>query len=389
MLLPAAYRATFPLRGIELVTPGILARTPIEGVPLPYRFSTQRDFAGGPPRGLEDMGLVAPEDNPDGRYYPEIRFRFDRLGFPNPSDMTTADVLFVGDSFVFATGAVSPAGLQARLRQRTGLAIMNLAVPAIGPLREEWLLNEVGMAREPRAVIWFFFVGNDLSDVLATTKHRQEGVETYADLFPEFSWPRSFVLDFTIKRFSGKFSQSKKWSTLPGFLFEAEDGIRPVWFSPGYLRWMTRTYENLEASRGWRLAREALLRAAGRLRQAGIPLLMVSVPSKPQVYLPLVAKDEDLLLAAASRGSRGLKYGSAEELWQKAIANADQQELLLKRLCERSDIPFLSLTPGLRELGRQGQLGYFSADTHWNDVGQGVAVDPLADWLRETGVWQP
>ena len=40
----------------------------------------------------------------------------------------------------------------------------------------------------------------------------------------------------------------------------------------------------------------------------------------------------------------------------------------------------------LAALAADGKLGYFCADTHWNDVGQRSLVLPIAAKLKELGV---
>ncbi|MEM7349989.1 MAG: SGNH/GDSL hydrolase family protein [Acidobacteriota bacterium] len=383
--LPADYRSTFPLRGIELFNRGVLARTPIDGVPIPYRFGPQQDFYSGPPNGLQALGLVAPRDNPDESRYSNIHFRIDRRGLPNPLEIEAADVLLVGDSFTGGLGALSPAGLQQRLQEATGAPIFNLGIPSIGAQREAWLLREVGLALEPRAVIWFFFGGNDLADARAVERHRQNGINTHADLFPDFAWPRSFVVDLARHKFA-RSSQTTDPAepvdrSMPGFIYPASDGPRPVWFYPAYLREMTRTGESLAADRGWALSRDVLQRIDETLRQRSTRWLVVYVPSKPEVYLSRVAEDPPLAFRMASFGASDPVASSAQEFWQLALERRGQLETLLGNFCAEQGIDFLSLTPYLEQLADAGQLGYFSADSHWNEIGQGAALDPLVEWL--------
>ena len=47
--LPAAYRNTFPARGVEFFEPGLLARTPIDAMPWPL---VPAPFSGDPPADL-------------------------------------------------------------------------------------------------------------------------------------------------------------------------------------------------------------------------------------------------------------------------------------------------------------------------------------------------
>ena len=379
-MLPAWYRSTFPLAGIELFHRGILAETPIQGVPIPYRFGGQGDYRGGPPFGLQAMGLVAAEDNPDFERYPDVHVHYDRWGLTNPKDLESANVLLVGDSFTRAMGALSPPGLQSILQQNTGLTFFNLGIPAIGPRREAWLLENLGLARDPQAVIWFFFGGNDLADAVAVAHHENRGVKTYADLFPDFTWPRSRLIDL-VKKAAVRSKKRKKTTTpMPGFSFAAHDGDRLLWFHPNYLRELTRSRDQLETDPGWRITTQVLTRVATDLARQSIGLLVVYVPSKPHVYLAETREDKTLALRMASFRSQAAA-DSAADFWRLMTENRGHLDTLLGEFCDAQGIAFVSLTEPLTNLARQGKLGYFAADTHWNEVGQSVAVEPLTQWL--------
>ncbi len=378
--LPGWYRSTLPLAGIELFHRGVLAETPIEGVPLPYRFSRRDEFRGGPPHDLQDIGLLAAGDNPDLERYPTIHFRFDRWGLANREDLETADVVLVGDSFVRAMGALTPPGLQRRLQERTGFTVFNLGIPAIGPGRAAWLLEELGLARRPRAVIWFFFGGNDLADAAAVERHRAAGTRTHADLFDWPGLPRSLLLDLAVKAASRPEAPRAPAEPLPGFVFATEDREQPVWFHPEYLRQLARGRERLEVDPGWAVTTRVLARAAADLEQRSIRLLVVYVPSKPEVYLPFVRPDPDLAFRVASIGAAA-PASSAGDFWRLAAKNRGTLESLLEDFCAARGVNFLSLTEPLSDLARGGRLGYLAADTHWNEIGQGAAVEPLAAWL--------
>ncbi len=379
--LPAWYRAGFPVSGIELFYPGVLARTPIEGVPLPYRADRDREMVGRVPRDLEWKGLVAPGDNPDHDLYSDIRFRIDRYGFPNASEMTNADLLLVGDSFAVAAGVLSPEGFQVGLARRLGLTVFNLGIPAIGPAQEEWLLAEVGLTLEPRGVVWLFFGGNDIADSEALADLKNEGVRSYEDRFAGFSPPTSYLLDLTRKSFARKEEDASKPHSLPGFAFETRKGVSwPLWFNPSYLEALTRDRESWQESAGWKEVEEIFSRVSTELAKRDVRLLVVYVPSKAQVYLPHVEKDPALVLETANFGKRDRRTENPEDFLRQAMQNRDSVEHLLRTLCAGQGIQFLSLKSTLDALAADGELGFLSADTHWNEHGQRAAIEPVALW---------
>ena len=92
-------------------------------------------------------------------------FDSDRFGFNNPPDIwegSTVDLVIIGDSF--AQGACVPAGRSAAdIIRRKEPATLNLGIAGSGPLLQLAALKEFAAPRQPAAVIWFFFEGNDLN----------------------------------------------------------------------------------------------------------------------------------------------------------------------------------------------------------------------------------
>lgn len=384
-LIPAGYRQTLPVIGTELMTPGLLGRTPVEGVPLPYGFDHQREMTGRVPSDLESLGMVAPHDNPDAERYPPLSYRTDRFGFLNPREMNRADLLLLGDSFVVATGMFNPPGLQRKLAAATGLEVFNLAVPAIGTIRESWLLEQIGLGLKPAMVIWLFFGGNDLDDVARVEDHRRRGVESYADLYPGRTMPRSLALGFFGHSIHAVLGDESPADTLSGLRFTNGGREESVWFYPAHLRRLARSRKHLVEHSGWSATTEALRGVSSVLKQRQVRLLVVYVPSKAQVLIPHVEHDAALIHRMATF-DRPVK-AEPDTFLRSILARRGELEALLGEFCDDYKIPFQSLTPCLDRLADDGALGYLSADTHWNDAGQEAALPILLPWIlnrRET-----
>jgi len=128
-----------------------------------------------------------------------------------------------------------------------------------------------------------------------------------------------------------------------------------------------------------------LIRISKNLKDHNIELLVVYIPSKPEVYLPYVDKDlklfQDYLTHPKKREYNKQSKMISNRLWRESLENRNNLEKLIEKFCESEQIPYLTLKPQLEELAAQGKLGFFSADTHWNEIGQSTAVQPIAQWL--------
>ncbi len=90
----------------------------------------------------------------------------DEHGFNNPRGLWALDSLQVaalGDSFTHGLCVPAESGYVALIRQRYP-ATLNLGIVGEGPLYELATLREYLPRYRPRAVLWFFYEGNDLSD---------------------------------------------------------------------------------------------------------------------------------------------------------------------------------------------------------------------------------
>jgi len=385
-LLPRSYRERFPMHGIELFHPGILERTPIEGIPLPIVVGS---YSGPPPADLKEMGVAPPDEDADARAFPHVSIPVDALGFPNPRDMERADLVLVGDSFAVAAGALEPEGLQARLARETGLSVFNLGVSAVGPVQEEWLLGEVGFEKHPRAVVWFLYSGNDVSGSLTPYAYKRKGQDTWAEAYADRRVPR-FILPDLVKTLLRPKAAAKESSPLPGFVFRRADGKeQPIWFEPGELLQLSWTREAWEKNLAWRTTRNILQRVQKSCAERGIRFLLVYLPAKAEVHLPFVTADAALAHRTASSILPEPLAQDSETFLGAALEHRRDLERIVEEFCASQGMPFLSATPPLEELAKRGELGFLVTDTHWQSIGQGALLTPLVELLRAEGIVGP
>jgi hypothetical protein len=379
-LLPGWYLQLFPGNGTEFFHPDVFARTPVEGVLLPHRARTHR---GPPPADLVEMGVAPRGVDDDERAFPEILLPVDELGFPNERLSAQADVVIVGDSFGVSAGALRPAGLQALLARATGLSVLNLSLAATGPVHERWLLETCGLPRRPRAVLWLYFSGNDLTTSYEPFLQRRDGHATWADAAPERRKPRLYLWDL-LWRWSRPAAGPRCPAPLPGFARTGSAGR--LWFHPDYLRQLGWSADEWRAHPVWGAVQGELRAARDACARAEAELVLLYLPSKEEVHLPHVERDPALVLRTLMALGEPPPAGTPEEVLERLLANRGAQESVVAEFCARESIAFLSATPWLEALARRGALGYLVTDTHWTPVGQAERLAPLVELLRARGV---
>jgi len=374
--LPDWYRAAYPMQGLEFFRPGILAETPIEGLPLPWIAGA---WEGPPPADLVEHGLVPADVDLDRVRYPRIRLPADARGLPNPEALDRASVLLVGDSFLVAAASQEPPGLARLLAEAIGDTVYDLGVAGVGPQREAWLLEHVGSDLDPDLVLWFFFGGNDLVDARRVRDRIEAGATTYAQDEEYRAPPELRLPDLFLTRIAGS---PPRPVPVPPVHLAGADGPHPFWFLPRHLFMTSMPLATLRGHRGWEPTRLALRESRQAVVARGGKFAVVYLPSKAQVYLPYVEQDAELLYRMLTFDD-AVPEPSPEAQLQQMLAHRGDVEELVRTFCAEEDIPFFSATPILDGLARRGELGYLTCDTHWAPPGQAAVAGPLAEFSLE------
>lgn len=103
-----------------------------------------------------------------------VTYKSDQHGFNNPPhlwDMTPISIVSVGDSFVNGRCVPPDTNFTAVIRKRSPVSL-NLGIDGNGPLTELATLKEYAQVVKPKVVLWFYFEGNDLADLIIESKSR-------------------------------------------------------------------------------------------------------------------------------------------------------------------------------------------------------------------------
>ena len=346
--------------------------------------------------------------------HPSYHFPFvtDADGFRNPeSGSTPIEVAALGDSFT--DGMTLPAELTwpARLARLLGVNVRNYGTAGFGPGQELRVLREYVQARHPRRVVVGFFAGNDLVDA-----ERFESFQRDGGAFPALG--RGWKFKQEIARFDQLYLTSL-YQGASGFIgarvrapvdrrpspsledYSGEDpapATRPSFdrglftvpvagrvlrfaFLPPYLNRLTLSRQQLAASRGWELTRRSYREMQRLVRAQGGELVVLFIPSKSQVYLPLL--EASFPGAELQRAIRLCLGGSPPPGLEFMMRNRLALNDLMREFCAEEGITFLDLTAELQSTLSAGHNVYFPDDSHWNAVGHETAAAALARLLRD------
>jgi hypothetical protein len=351
---------------------------------------------------------------PDLVRHPLYRFPFvtDEEGFRNPPGAGEAPVAALGDSFTDAMTLPAEATWPSRLSARLRVPVRNYGTAGFGPGQERRVLEEYVLRRRPRVVVVAFFAGNDLQDA-----------ERFAHFEQDASFRTSFAHGWKFKEVVARFDNlyvvslahgiaslirhpapgleeepgdSDGYSgddpkapgvSRPGFdrgLFAVPVAGRTLRFAflPAYLDTLRFSRAEVEAWPGWALTREAYRQMDRQARAAGARLVVMFIPHKAQVYLPLL--HSSLPRAELARALQATLRQPAQPPLDLGALLDNRLALngLMRDFCAQEGIEFLDLTEALQARVASGQNVYFPDDSHWNAAGHETASEALEVRLR-------
>jgi lysophospholipase L1-like esterase len=349
--------------------------------------------------------------------HPLYRFPFftDAEGFRNrPGAEDAAPVAALGDSFTDAMTLPAELGWPARLSARLGVEVRNYGTAGFGPGQERRVLEEYVLRRRPRVVIVAFFAGNDLQDAERFAHFEQDGSFRpsfahgwkFKEVVARFDHPyvaslarglpsllqhpspgRGEPTDPDPEGYSGDDPKGSAVSRA-GFdrgLFTVPVAGRTLRFAflPAYLNILQFSRSEIEAWPGWALTREAYRQMARETHAAGARLVVMFIPHKAQVYLPILQAS---LTPPELRRALEAALRQAEPVDLRALAdNRLAMNGLMRDFCAEEGIELLDLTEALEARVAKGENVYFPDDSHWNAAGHESASEALEARLRARG----
>lgn len=293
-----------------------------------------------------------------------------RVGFRSapPAD-GTATIVALGDSHTFCFTDIADCWTE-RLAERIRQPVFNLGQSITGSLShtriyEDFVLNSDNLRQQPEVVIWQFY-GNDFNDdyglaVLdGTLRPTDSTTDTKSEnVIGDSLWLMENSALYVLIR-----SVNRPATTTQAIFIDpytAKQGSSTIRFGRSYLvqSFDMRVERNLQ---GEQLSQAAILSTRDQVVQGGGRLLIVTIPTKEEVY---AAVTEPQL------GADGLKV------------LRDPVDRMLG-FCTAQNLICLDLLPALQAAYQKNpdELLYFADDIHLTPAGNAVVAKVLAEQIK-------
>jgi hypothetical protein len=351
------------------------------------------------------MGFIPPAVS-EGLVH-RYSFRTDAEGFRNDATRNDIEVAALGDSFTDAQTMPIEAAWTTRLEQRIGRPVQNYGTAGFGPQQELLVLEDYAARHHPRVVVLAFFAGNDIRDAeVFEDFQRSQGSGDR----PTLGWPIKDIVSradtwYVVSAFQAARTALTKPAPArddtaamvassaapPAASPDFDRGMFTVrvnghvlrWsFMPPYLNLLNFSGRDLAARRGWTLALQTLMGMQRASRSIGAEFVLMFLPFKSQVYLPLL--EETFSSADLARAFHFyLPDTPALPDVERMARNRLAQNILMRQFCEEANIPFLDMTAPLQARVEAGENMYFPDDSHLNEAGEAAVAASLEAFLQE------
>ena len=320
---------------------------------------------------LYRLTCLSLDDAPPFAAY-DLAFQRDSHGFRNGEPFPTqADLAIIGDSFVAAEAIEAP------FWQGVSDSLLALGLPGSGTLEQRRLFDAFAAPLEPETVALAYFAGNDLADN-ATFLDMQASGETFAsrarkDMRP---WDYSVLVNLFVYARKAAISSQNKDCHYPQLAHTAPP--TPVAFYDAFLPALAWDAASLRDTEAFRATRRSIADMAASQHARGERFLLIYIPQKAELYWRWLSEDSKALIVSRLDQMRGLTDHTLID------ANLHAQRDALAALARELDIEFLDLSVPLAAAIADGQMPYFFADTHWNQLGHNIARNALLAHLNRS-----
>ncbi len=326
-------------------------------------------------------GQVRP---PDVNHVLEDVLRFDDPdGFRMPARPSAQyRIAALGDSFTDG----GPMPWPDVLAEQLDSSVRNLGYSGFGPLEYAEVAKQY-LAPDHDWVIVAYFEGNDLSNIEAS-RRKADAAGGAVELTIQHTM-RAPVTDIKTLEEYGDITLAPDGNYLYPLTHILPDGrTRPLAYISDYLWWLNGNAETFAESRNIRELADALATIRDSAGSACVAL--VYVPVKGHIYFPFadpagnrqyVMQNARSLSIDPATGWLTLGELAPQDynVWE---GNIDNQRDAVRLAAENAGFAFIDLLPPLRAAAENGQITYYTYDSHWNEGGHALAGAAVADYFR-------
>jgi lysophospholipase L1-like esterase len=257
--------------------------------------------------------------------------------------------IFLGDSFTCGFGVERKEQFADLLEKRLNVEVVNAAVAGFETIQEVRFFEKKGYLLKPDLVVYFLYLGNDLSgngewslrgDTLVPKKRDWAA---YSDDLRLISLVKLFIYSIKLEK-----AFIKEWSPPPAYLE------------------LCRRKQTADAFETYSLSKQLISRLRDSVVASGSKFMVVLIPISFQVENEMLARYES-------------RHQGMDAVYDFSIPERE-----ITKFLSEQNIRFATLTPGLKTTaGHTGSRMYYAFDGHLTPAGHQAAADILYPAIKK------
>ncbi len=314
-------------------------------------------------------------DWPDHTF--DYQFKADSNGFVNNTEpwQESYNVVITGDSFTRPWASEWWIDI---LREQTGLNILNLGMDGWGTLSEIEAIRLYGLDKHPDWVILMYFEGNDLFGVGEYDRRRASGLDWREYQLQQVGWFDRLIVPHVLDYWGDKLwakidPPEPKPCRYPMTVATNVNRFETIFYAV-HISQLSAWRDEIEASREWTLATDAILDLRDDVEAQGGRFLLVYIPAKEHLYWSRLWDEVDI--------GHFLELTTPLRSYADFSEHLDDQMHLMEDFAAAHGVEILNLSGELWERTISGGQEYYNfADVHWNNAGNQLVADMIADYI--------
>ena len=315
-------------------------------------------------------------ETPDQTF--RLSFKADDKGFVNNATpwQDHYDIVVTGDSF---TQAFAPVWWVDLLEQQTGMSMLNLGMQGWGPLSEVEAVRVYGLDKHPRWVLLLYFEGNDLFAAEEYHLRQESGMDWRSYQLHQVGPLNRLVMTHVLNYWGDKvwraIQPESPYCRYPMTVSTNVNQFETLFYTV-HVSQLSEWRDEIEPSLEWKLTTQAFLGLRDEVVARGGRFLLVYVPAKEHLYWSRLWDTQDI--------GHYLELTTPLRSYQEFAGHIDDQMLLMQDFAAANNIDLLNLTGDLWQRTMLDGVEYYNyADVHWNEAGNRLVAQLLADYLLE------
>lgn len=297
-------------------------------------------------------------------------FGRDQDGFRQP--IRSADhypIIGIGDSYTEAANAAHP--WTDVLAEAYGQPVRNLGFRGYGPVEQAKVFAQYGAPANPEIVIIGYFEGNDLSDAVES-QNRQLPMPSETGELQIIPRDLETITDRDVRY---------------PMQIDLNGQLHDIAFLEGYVWALNATQASFRNSTNLQITEQAW-----QDMQTADPdacMILAYFPNNAHIYLPYLTPEDQITLMQKAE-ARVADPGEPLQIefpfngtFDDLLARRHHQRDVIRERAEANGLIFFDLVPVLEQAADEGQLSYYTYDTHWNQTGHDLVGRAIADFLRQ------